>query len=456
MSDEKTAVVILAAGLGTRMKSSRPKVLHSLAGRPMIRHLLASIEALDPDLICAVVGEEMAAVQDAVAPHLTVIQRQRKGTGHAVMATREVLEGFQGDILIVYGDAPLLSTGTLRRMLEMRRSGFSPAVVLLGFCPADPGDYGRLVVDGGGRLQRIVEAKDAAPEELAIGLCNAGTMAVDGSRLFGLLDQIDDRNAKGEYYLTDIVAVARRQDGECAVVEGDESELVGINTRADLARAEAFVQDGLRAKAMAEGATLIDPGTVFFSFDTRLGRDVTVEPHVFFAPGVTVGDGVHIRGFCHLEQTTIGDGALIGPFARLRPGAAIASEAHIGNFVEIKNATVEQGAKVNHLTYIGDARIGSRANVGAGTITCNYDGFFKSFTDIGAGAFIGSNTSLVAPVTIGDGAIIGAGSVIARDVAADALALTRGPHAEKADWAKSFRHRRGQEKAARAKQSGKT
>jgi bifunctional UDP-N-acetylglucosamine pyrophosphorylase/glucosamine-1-phosphate N-acetyltransferase len=273
-------------------------------------------------------------------------------------------------------------------------------------------------------------------------------MAIDGARLPGLLDRVGNDNAKGEYYLTDIVHIARADGLSCGVVEGDEVEFIGINSRADLAKAEAIVQDRLRARAMAGGATLIDPATVFFSHDTRLGRDVTVGPSVVFAPGVSVGDGVEIRPFCHLEGVSIEAGALIGPFARLRPGARIGPGAHVGNFVEIKNASVETGAKVNHLTYIGDARVGAKANVGAGTITCNYDGFFKDHTDIGAGAFIGSNTALVAPVKIGDGAIIGAGSVIARDVPADAMALTRGPHMVKDDWARVFRQRRAAEKAA--------
>ena len=448
MTKTKTAIVVLAAGLGTRMKSGLPKVMHPLAGRPMIAHLMATLGALEPERLVVVVGAEMEAVAKAVAPWPTVIQEQRLGTGHAVMAARDALDGFDGDVLVVYGDTPLISAETLERLRMARRSQAQPAVVVLGFRPHDPGAYGRLIVGPIGTLDAIVEAKDARPDQLAVTLCNSGVMAIDGARLPGLLDRLGNDNAKGEYYLTDIVQIARADGLSCGVVEGDEAEFIGINSRADLAKAEALVQDRLRARAMAEGATLIDPATVFFSHDTRLGRDVTVGPSVVIAPGVSVGDGVEIRPFCHLEGVSIEAGALIGPFARHRPGARIGPHAHVGNFVEIKNASVEAGAKVNHLTYIGDARVGAKANVGAGTITCNYDGFFKDHTDIGAGAFIGSNTALVAPVKIGDGAIIGAGSVVARDVPADAMALTRGPHTVKDDWARAFRRRRAAEKAA--------
>ncbi len=450
MTNSKTAIVVLGAGLGTRMKSALPKVLHPLAGRPMIRHLIDTLETLEPDRMTIVVGEDMEEVGKEVAPYPTVVQKERLGTGHAVMAAREAIADFDGDVLVVYGDTPLMSAATLRRMLVARRSPENPAVVVLGFRPQDPGAYGRLIVDGGGHLRAIVEAKDANPEQLAVNLCNSGVMAVDGRKLFDLLDRVGDDNAKGEYYLTDIVHIACADGLGCGVVEGGEAELIGINSRADLARAEAMLQEELRARAMAEGATLIDPATVFFSADTTLGRDTTVGPYVVFGAGVRVGENVNIRPFCHLENVVIDDGALIGPYARLRPGARIGTDAHIGNFVEIKNATIEAGAKVNHLTYIGDARVGAKANVGAGTITCNYDGFFKDHTDIGAGAFIGSNTSLIAPVKIGDGAITGAGSVIVRDIPGDSLAVTRGPHTERAGWARRFRERRGKEKAAKA------
>ncbi len=447
MSSGETAVVVLAAGQGTRMRSHLPKVMHVVAGRPMIAYVLDAVDALQPDRVVVVVGDGMEGVADAVRPHPTVVQSPRLGTGHAVMAARPALEGFAGDVLVVYGDTPLISAATLERLLAARRAADEPAVAVLGFRPPDPGAYGRLIVGANGGLEAIVEAKDATPDELAVPLCNAGAMAIDGRRLFALLDRVGRGNAKGEYYLTDVVGIARADGISCAAAEGDADELLGVNSRADLARVEAIVQSRLRTGAMAEGATLVDPSTVFLCHDTRLGRDVTIGPFVVFGPGVTVGDEVEIRPFSHLEGATIDAGAVIGPFARLRPGALIASEAHIGNFVEIKNACVEEGAKVNHLTYIGDARVGARANIGAGTITCNYDGFLKSHTDIGAGAFIGSNTCLIAPVKIGDGAIVGAASAISKDVPADALALTRGPHTVHRDWAKRFRERRRAEKA---------
>jgi bifunctional UDP-N-acetylglucosamine pyrophosphorylase/glucosamine-1-phosphate N-acetyltransferase len=327
-------------------------------------------------------------------------------------------------------------------------------VVVLGFRPDDPAEYGRLKLAGDGALAAIVEARDATEEERAIALCNAGVMAVEGARLFELLDGLDSDNAKGEYYLTDIVAAARARGLDCAVVEGGAEEVLGINSRAELAAAEAIVQRRLRAAAMAAGVTLIDPDTVYFGHDTAIGRDCTVGPHVVFGPGVSVGEDVTILAFSHLEGARVDNGARIGPFARLRPGAEIGVQAHIGNFVEIKQATVEAGAKVNHLTYIGDARVGAGANVGAGTITCNYDGFTKGFTDIGAGAFIGSNTALVAPVKVGEGAMIGAGSVIARDVAADALAVTRAEHDEREGAARRFRERHAGAKSARNKAKG--
>jgi len=451
MTSEQPAVVILAAGLGTRMQSRLPKVMHRLAGRPLIRHLIASVETLDPERICVVIGEGMDSVAAAVAPLPTAIQYERLGTAHAVLAAESMLADVPGDVLILYGDVPLISPETIRRMIAVKRSTQDTGVVVLGFRPDDPSAYGRMIINQEGDLEAIVEAKDATPDQLQISLCNAGTMLVDGQHLVSLLKQVGNANAKNEYYLTDIIGLARQRGLRCRVAEGNETELVGINTRAELAHAERIVQQLLRQRAMAEGATLIDPNTTYFSFDTRLGRDVTVGPCVVFGPGVTIGDNVEIQAFCHLSEATLADGVTMGPFARLRPGADISSHAHIGNFVEIKNATVEAGAKVNHLSYIGDARIGAKANIGAGTITCNYDGFFKSFTNVGVGAFIGSNTSLVAPVTIGDGAIIGAGSAITQNVQTDALAVRRAPHLEKADWAKKFRQRKQTEKAARDK-----
>ncbi|CAK0746569.1 UDP-N-acetylglucosamine pyrophosphorylase / Glucosamine-1-phosphate N-acetyltransferase [uncultured Gammaproteobacteria bacterium] len=442
MPQRSLACVILAAGKGTRMKSDLPKVLHKIAGRSMIGHVLAATAALDPDHILIVTGPNMDAVSAAVTPYPTVIQVNQLGTGDAVRAAAETLRGFNGDVLVLYGDTPLITEATLRRMIEARRAARDPAVVVLGMRPADPGAYGRVIVGTDGGVERIVEFLDATPEQRAVGLCNGGLMAFDGARLFGLLDRVRNDNAKGEFYLTDVVALARADGAMVGVVEAPAEELSGVNSRVELAEVEKLIQTRLRRAAMLNGATLTDPDTTYFTFDTKLGRDVVVGPQVVFGPGVTIADRVEIRAFCHLEQTTVETGAQIGPYARLRPGAAIGPDAHIGNFVEIKNATVAAGAKVNHLTYIGDATIGAKANIGAGTITCNYDGTFKHHTEIGAGAFIGSNTALVAPVSVGAGAIVGAGSVITIDVAPDALAVARGRQQSFDGWAERFRKSR--------------
>lgn len=447
MAQQKTAAVILAAGMGTRMKSDLAKVLHPVAGRPMLRALLDTVEGLAPERVVVVVGPDMEAVARVAAPHATVIQEQRLGTGHAVACAKAALEGFKGDVLVLYGDTPLITRQTLDRMLAARRTTPTPAVVVLGFRPQGANEYGRLLTDpASGDLLAIIEHRDATPEQRAIGLCNSGVMAVDGARLFGLIDRLGVGNAKGEYYLTDIVALARNDGARCVFVDGDADELIGVNSRQDLARVEVIAQERLRDAAMDAGVTLIDPSTVHFHADTRIGRDVVIHPYVVFGPGVSVADGVVIKSFCHLEEASVSRGAILGPYARLRPGAVIGEEAHIGNFVEIKKATVEKGAKVNHLTYVGDGRIGAGANIGAGTIFCNYDGFDKAFTDIGAGAFIGSNSALVAPVKVGDGAIIGAGSVIVKDVAKDSLAVTRGPHREIPGWAATYRARKKKKK----------
>jgi bifunctional UDP-N-acetylglucosamine pyrophosphorylase/glucosamine-1-phosphate N-acetyltransferase len=436
------------------MKSRRPKVMHPLAGRPMIGHLLATVDAMAPDEVVVVIGEDMDEVADAVHPHKTAVQHERLGTAHAVRAAMGALDGFDGDVVVLYGDTPLITRETVTAMLGARRGEGDPAVVVLGFRPDDPGAYGRLIAGADGALERIVEAKDANDDELAVDLCNSGVMAFDGKVLAGLLARIGNDNAKGEYYLTDAVELARADGRACRVIEGDAEELLGINSRGELAVAEALVQSDLRAAALEGGATLIDPSTVYFSFDTALGTDVTVGPNVVFGPGVSVGDGADIKAFCHIEGATIGAGVSVGPFARLRPEAVVADGARIGNFVEIKKATVEPGAKVNHLSYIGDARVGANANIGAGTITCNYDGFFKSFTDIGAGAFIGSNTALVAPVKIGDGAVVGAGSTITHDVAADALSLTRAQQVDRDGMAKTIREHKAAKKAEQQKKKG--
>ena len=433
MTQDKIAAILLAAGQGTRMRSRLPKVMHRLAGRPMILHLLAMLRDLEIDRSVVVVGPDMEEVIKAVAPAATVVQKDRLGTAHAVLQARGALADFSGKVLVLYGDTPLVTSGTLRRMLDC------PAdVVVLGFRPEDPAAYGRLVVGPEG-LTAIVEYKDASPEQRAITLCNSGVMAISGAHLFSLLDRIGNDNAKGEYYLTDIVEVALKAGLKAGYVEGDAEEVLGVNSRADLAAAEAVLQRILRDKAMAGGATLTDPASVFLQCDTEIGQDVVIGPHVTFGPGVKIADDVDIKPFCHLEGVSIAAGASIGPFARLRPGAEIGPGAHIGNFVEIKNARIEQGAKVNHLTYVGDALVGAGANLGAGTITCNYDGFGKYRTEIGAGAFIGSNSALVAPVKIAERAIVGAGSVITKDVAEGALAVARGSQMELPGWADRFR-----------------
>ena len=443
MSEREIAAIVLAAGMGTRMKSRIPKVLHPLAGRPMIAHLLASVAAVGPTRTVVVVGPGMDAVAEAVAPAKTVVQDEALGTAHAVLAARAALAGFDGDVLILFGGDPLIPVEVMHILIDARRAAPTPAVVVLGMRPDDPAGYGRLVTGKDGGLERIVEYRDANAEERAAGLCNSGVMAVDGARLFDLLDRVGNDNAKNEYYLTEIVALARAEGLGCAVVEGDAADLVGVDSRVDLANSEARVQQRLRRAAMDAGVTMIDPESVFLAFDTSFGRDVVIEPNVVFGPGVSIGDDVRIRAFSHIEGATIAAGAAVGPFARIRPGTDLGENARVGNFVEVKNAVIEQGAKVNHLSYVGDSRVGAKANVGAGTITCNYDGFTKSHTDIGAGAFIGSNTALVAPVKVGDGAIVGAGSVITGDVAADALALTRAPQTTRAGWAARLRAAKG-------------
>ena len=435
------AAIILAAGKGTRMKSDTHKVLHPIAGRPMLLHLIDSVKALGAAREVVVVGAGREQVEAAVAPlgAETAHQAEQLGTGHAVLQAKAALAGFEGDVLILYGDVPLVASATMRRMVERLHGDDNPAVVVLGFRPADPGAYGRLIVAGEDRLSRIVEYKDASAEERAVTLCNSGLMAVRGADLFALLERVTSDNAAGEYYLTDIVGLANADGRVAAVIETGATEVTGVNSRGELAALEAEWQQARRTRAMVEGATLIAPETVWFAHDTVLGRDVTIEPNVVFGPGVTVADGVTLRAFSHIEGATIASGATVGPFARLRPGAVLEADSHVGNFVELKNAVLGKGAKANHLTYLGDASVGAGANIGAGTITCNYNGYLKQKTVIGEGAFIGSNSALVAPVTIGSGAIIGAGSVITRDVEADALAVTRPETLTKQGWATTFR-----------------
>jgi bifunctional UDP-N-acetylglucosamine pyrophosphorylase / glucosamine-1-phosphate N-acetyltransferase len=422
-----TAVILLAAGQGSRMRSDLPKVLHPLAAVPLLHHALAAARGIEPARTVVVTGygsEAVAAAARAFVPGVEVAhQPERLGTGHAVLQARAALADFAGDTLVLYGDTPFIRPETLAAMLERRRAGAD--VVVLGFEASDPSGYGRLVTAADGALEAIVEDRDATPGQRAITYCNSGVIATDCATLFELLGRVRNENARGEYYLTDIVGLARARGLSATTIACPEAETLGINTRADLAAAEAAFQARARADALENGATLTDPGTIWFALDTVLGRDVTIEPNVWFGPGVTVEDGATIHAFCHFERCRIGAGAEVGPFARLRPGAALSTKVKIGNFVEVKNARVRDGAKVNHLSYIGDADVGEKANVGAGTIVCNYDGVFKHRTEIGARAFIGSNTALVAPVAIGADALIAAGSTITEDVAPGALALAR-------------------------------
>ena len=442
MSNSRNALaIVLAAGEGSRMKSDRAKVLHEVAGRSMLAHVLASVAAAGVGNVAVVVGpgrDDVRAETLRIAAHADVfVQSERLGTAHAVLAARVALAAGYDDLIVLFADTPLVTGATILALREALAAG--AGVAALGFEAADPFGYGRLLQDSGGRLAAIREEKDASADERAIRLCNAGLMAIDGRRAFELLARIGNDNAKREYYLTDIVELARADGLETRVVVADETEVLGVNDRIQLAQAEAVLQTRLRRAAMAAGTTLVAPETVFLAHDTELGRDVVIEPHVVFGPGVTVADGAVIHSFSHLEGARVGAGATIGPYARLRPGAALAEKAKVGNFVEIKNARVAAGAKVNHLTYIGDADIGANANIGAGTITCNYDGFFKYRTVIGENAFIGSNSALVAPVTVGAGAYVGSGSVVTKDVPADSLAVARGRQIEKGGWAQAFR-----------------
>ena len=433
-----TALIILAAGKGTRMNSDLPKVLHPIAGEPMLIHAMAAGESLMPERTVVVAGHEAEAVRKAALAHdgmvKVVEQDEQLGTAHAVQQAQGALAGFEGMALILYGDTPFIRAETLE---NMQAALADHDVVVLGFEAADPARYGRLVMHGDA-LDKIVEYKDASDEERSIRLCNSGVIACENDLLFDLISSVDNDNAAQEYYLTDIVAIARARGLSATVVTCDEAETMGVNSRADLAAAEAAFQTLKRAEVMADGVTLMAPDTVFFARDTVIGRDAVVEPNVIFAPGVTVESGAKIRAFSHLEGCHVSRGATVGPYARLRPGAELAEDTRVGNFVEIKNAQIAEGAKVNHLSYIGDATVGAGANIGAGTITCNYDGVMKHHTHIGARAFIGSDTMLVAPVSIGDGAMTGSGSVITSDVEPDALALSRAPQVEKPGMARKL------------------
>lgn len=435
-------VIVLAAGEGTRMRSALPKVLHAVAGRPMVAHVLDAALAAGAARLAVVIGpdhDKVAAEVRRVAPEAEIfVQTERRGTAHAVLAARAALERGFDDVVVMYGDTPLVQPETLAALRAPLAQGAGVAV--LGFRPADPTGYGRLVTEGG-ELLAIREEKEASDAERAIRLCNAGLMALDGRAALGLLEHVDDANAKREFYLTDVVSIARAQGRAAAVCEVAAEEVAGVNSRAQLAEAEAILQRRLRARALEAGVTLVAPETVFLSADTRFGSDVIVEPNVVFGPGVRVEEGATIRAFSHVEGAHIGPGAIVGPFARLRPGAALGQGVHVGNFVEIKASDLAAGAKVNHLSYVGDSSVGANTNIGAGTITCNYDGFRKHRTTIGANAFVGTNSLLVAPVSVGDGAYIGTGSVITDDVPADALAIGRARQVNKPGLAARLRAR---------------
>ncbi|PLL12362.1 bifunctional N-acetylglucosamine-1-phosphate uridyltransferase/glucosamine-1-phosphate acetyltransferase [Tabrizicola sp. TH137] len=425
------SLIVLAAGQGTRMNSDLPKVLHQVGAAPLLHHALAAGRALEPEVTVVVTGhgaEQVAKSARAFDPDIqTALQEEQKGTAHAVLQAAPLLEGVAGDALVLYGDTPFIRPETLQAMLDARRRH---AVVVLGFHAADPGRYGRLIAEGD-TLHRIVEWKDATEDERAVTLCNSGVLCADAATLMRLCAAVGNANAAGEYYLPDIVALARAEGLSAGLILCDESETLGINTRAELARAEAAFQSRARTEALENGVTLTAPETVFFALDTHVGRDAIIGPNVLFGPGVTIESGAEVKGFCHLEGCHISRGATVGPFARLRPGAELAEDVHVGNFVEIKNAILEEGVKVGHLTYLGDAHVGEHTNIGAGTVTCNYDGVMKHRTTIGKRAFIGSDTMLVAPVTVGDGALTGSGSVITEDVPAEAIALGRAKQVTK-------------------------
>jgi bifunctional UDP-N-acetylglucosamine pyrophosphorylase/glucosamine-1-phosphate N-acetyltransferase len=430
------------------MKSALPKVMHEVAGLPMVGHVIQAMRGAGVERIVVVThkaGDAVRAFAEKMGAE-SVIQDPQLGTGHAAACAAPLLKDFGGTVIVSYGDMPLITSATFEASFA---SQAETGMAMIGFRPADPGAYGRMILDRARLLDRIVEFKDANAEERAETLCNAGILAAATKEFFYWAGKLDNNNAQKEYYLTDVPSLAKADGVRCAVIEADEVEMMGVNSRAELAKAEAAMQARLRDAALKNFAGLIAPDTVHFSHDTVLEPDCTVEPYVVFAPGVTVKSGARIRAFSHLEGVEVGSGAIIGPYARLRPGTVVEENVHIGNFVELKNTRIEKGAKANHLTYLGDARVGAGANIGCGTITCNYDGFFKHKTDIGAGAFIGSDTALVAPVKIGDGVITGAGSVITKDVAANSLAVTRATQVEKPGWAEKFRARKKAEKAAK-------
>ena len=443
------SVVILAAGQGTRMRSDTHKVLHPIAGKAMLLHLLDTVEAMGAEQRVVVVGKGREQLEAALAGHdvQLVVQSVQKGTADAVMKARPALGESDSPVLVLYGDTPFVTAGTLEQMLHRLGQQDDPGVVVLASCPDDKKTYGRVILEDGDRIAKMVEFKDATDEERAVPLCNSGMLVARGRTLFDWLAKVGNDNAAGEYYLPDVVMVARAAGHRPVAIEGEPFETAGVNSRAELAHLELDWQRRRREEALEQGATLIDPESVWFSADTVLGRDCTIEPHVVFGRGVNIADGAIIRAFSHIEGATIATGCEVGPFARLRPGTKMEEGSKVGNFVEMKKARLGRGAKANHLSYLGDSDIGEKANIGAGTITCNYDGFAKHSTAIGAGAFIGSNSALVAPVTIGEGAIVGAGSVITKNVAADSLAVARGEQRGFVGWAKRFRDKAAARKA---------
>ncbi|MGA1342997.1 MAG: bifunctional UDP-N-acetylglucosamine diphosphorylase/glucosamine-1-phosphate N-acetyltransferase GlmU [Hyphomonas sp.] len=450
---KQRAAVILAAGKGTRMKSALPKVMHAVGGRPMIDWSVA----LAREVGCARIVAVVHPSQDVLITHLkarhpdvdTVFQDPPQGTGHAVRCAEEALSEFGGELAVLYGDSPLVPASAIEELFKRVAGGASLGV--LGFEAAEPGLYGRLITNAVGDLEAIVEAREATPEQLQVRICNSGVMAGQAGDVFRLLKKITNQNAKGEFYLTDLVGLARAEGGRCALVTATEDDLIGCDSKGDLAEAEGIFQARKRRALMEAGVTLVAPETVFFAHDTDIAADVVVEPNVVFGPRVQVAGGARIRAFSHLEGAVVGEGCMVGPFARLRPETVLAANVHIGNFVETKNTAMGEGAKANHLAYLGDGTIGPAANIGAGTIFCNYDGFLKHHTKVGEGAFVGSNSALVAPVTIGEGAYIGSGSVITKDVPGDALSLARAQQMTRDGWAKTFRKRNSSGKADKGK-----
>jgi len=443
------AVIVLAAGQGTRMRSDTHKVLHPIAGKPMLLHLLDTVEGMGAARVVVVVGKGREQIEAAISGRdgvVTALQAEQKGTAHAVLMARQALAGFAGPIVVVYGDTPFVTRDSLARMLARLGEADDPGVVVLASSPADGMRYGRVILGTSDRIAKMVEYKDASEAERTVTLCNSGMLAADGARLFDWLSGVGSDNAAHEYYLPDVVMVAQGDGRAPVAIEGEPFETAGVNSRAELAHLELDWQRRRREEALEQGATLIDPESVWFSADTELGRDCTIEPHVVFGRGVKIADGAVIRAFSHIEGATIATGCEVGPFARLRPGTVLEEGAKVGNFVETKKARLGKGAKASHLSYLGDADVGAKANIGAGTITCNYDGFGKYRTEIGAGAFIGSNSALVAPVKIGDGAIVGAGSVVTKNVEADELAVARASQRGMKGWAARFRARQAANK----------